>query len=572
MAEDEMIHSSNIASHLPTIAKLQPDTLAVAVQKSGKQYTYRQLDEASDAIANGLQVTGIGKGIRTVLMVTPDLDFFALVFAIFKVGAVMVAVDPGMGIKNLGKCLTEAEPEVFIGSRKAHLARRLFGWARKTIKTNIIVDPGFMPKIIYGRQCKSLADIKHQGADNNETISQNITNHTQADDMAAILFTSGSTGVPKGVIYTHANFTAQVLALKNLYGIQPGEVDLSTFPLFALFAPAMGMTSIVPDMDFTRPGSVNPERIFSAIEHYQVTTMFGSPALLNRVGRYGEQHHKKLSGLKRVLSAGAPVPAEVMKRIADMLNGHAQVFTPYGATESLPVSSIGSDEILVSTCHETERGKGICVGLPVDNIDLKIIRITDIPIKNWDDDLILDHNVIGEITVKGPHVTKAYYNRESSTELAKIIDPAGGFYHRMGDTGYLDEQGRLWFCGRLMHRVVTKNETLFTIPCEGIFNTHPKVFRTALVGIKKYKGTIPVICVELEEKFKNDNNDDKEIITAELLKIGAQFEQTKSIQHVLFHSSFPVDIRHNAKIGREKLSAWAQKKIIGKQIAEKRIT
>ncbi|MCH8162754.1 MAG: AMP-binding protein, partial [Proteobacteria bacterium] len=167
------MHSSNIASHLPTIAKLQPDTLAVAVQKSGKQYTYRQLDKASDLIANGLQATGIGKGIRTVLMVTPDLDFFALVFAIFKVGAVMVAVDPGMGIKNLGKCLTEAEPEVFIGSRKAHLARRLFGWARKTIKTNIIVDPGFMPKIIYGRQCKSLADIKHQGANNNDPVSQN---------------------------------------------------------------------------------------------------------------------------------------------------------------------------------------------------------------------------------------------------------------------------------------------------------------------------------------------------------------------------------------------------------------
>ena len=555
------MHYSNIASHLPTIAKLQPDALAVAVQKSGQQYTYRQLNEASDMIAKGLHATGISKGVRIVLMVPPGLDFFALVFALFKVGAVLVAIDPGMGVKNLGKCLTEAEPEVFIGSRKAHLARRLFGWARKTIKTNIIDDPGFMPKIFYARQCKSLADIKQQGADNDETNSQNITNHTQADDVAAILFTSGSTGVPKGVIYTHANFNAQVLALKTLYDIQPGEVDLSTFPLFALFAPAMGMTSIVPDMDFTRPGSVNPERIFSAIEHYQVTTMFGSPALLNRVGRYGEQQHKKLSGLKRVLSAGAPVQAKVMKRIADMLDGHAQVFTPYGATESLPVSSIGSDEVLVSTCHETEKGKGVCVGLPVDNINLKIIRITDVPIKNWNDDLILDHNVIGEITVKGPHVTRAYYNRKSSTELAKIIDPAGGFFHRMGDTGYLDNQGRLWFCGRLTHRVVTKNETLFTIPCEGIFNTHSKVFRTALVGIKKHKETVPVICVELEEKIINDNNGAKEIITAELLKIGAQFEQTKSIQHVLFHPAFPVDIRHNAKIGREKLAAWAEKRV-----------
>ena len=564
-----MLHPSNIASRLASIAKLQPDTLAVVVQQSGQQYTYGQLNETSDAIANGLQKAGIGKGIRTVLMVTPGLDFFALVFALFKVGAVMVAVDPGMGIKNLGKCLVETEPGAFIGIRKAHIARKLFGWARKTIKTNIIVDPGFIPKIFYGQHSKSLADIKKQGADNDETISNNTT---QADDMAAILFTSGSTGVPKGVIYTHTNFNSQTLALKNLYNLQPGEVDLSTFPLFALFATALGMTSIVPDMDFTRPGSVNPEVIFSAIEHYQVTTMFGSPALLNRVGRYGEQHHKKLSGLKRVLSAGAPVPAKVMKRIAVMLNDNGQVFTPYGATESLPVSSIGSNEILMSTCHETERGKGVCVGLPVDNIDLKIIRIANIPIKNWNDDLILDHNVVGEITVKGPHVTKAYYNRKHSTELAKIIDPAGGFYHRMGDTGYLDKQGRLWFCGRLTHRVVTKNETLFTIPCEGIFNTHPKVFRTALVGIRRHNEAIPVICVELEEKFKNDNNADKEIITAELLKIGAQFEQTKSILHVLFHPTFPVDIRHNAKIGREKLAVWAEKRLARAKIAKKRIT
>jgi acyl-coenzyme A synthetase/AMP-(fatty) acid ligase len=131
----------------------------------------------------------------------------------------------------------------------------------------------------------------------------------------------------------------------------------------------------------------------------------------------------------------------------------------------------------------------------------------------------------------------------------------------MGDTGYLDEQGRLWFCGRLSHRVITDKETLFTIPCESIFNTHAKVFRTALVGVDNNGQTMPVICVELEQEFKNEN---QEIITAELLKIGAQFEQTKNIQHVLFHPAFPVDIRHNAKIGREKLAVWAQKEITGR--------
>jgi len=552
------MHSSNIASHLPSIAKLQPDVLAVAEQKSGQQYTYRQLDDASNIIAKGLQVTGISKGVRTVLMVTPGLDFFALVFALFKVGAVMVAIDPGIDTKQLGKCLTVAEPEAFIGIKKAHIARRVLGWAKKTIRTNIIVDPGFIPKIFYGWHIKSLKELKQSGTDYTGPASID----TKADDVAAILFTSGSTGAPKGVIYTHANFNAQVATLKNLYNIQPREIDLSTFPLFALFGPAMGMASIVPDMDFTRPGSVSPEKIFSAIEKYKVTTMFGSPALLNRVGRYGEQHNKKLPNMNRVLSAGAPVPARVMQRIADMLNNDAQVFTPYGATESLPVSSIGSDEVLGSTYHETEKGKGVCVGLPVENIDLKIIKITDDVISDWQDDLILDRNVIGEIAVKGPQVTKAYYARQRATEMAKIFDADGGFYHRMGDTGYLDEQGRLWFCGRMTHRVFTNNETLFTIPCEGIFNTHPKVFRTALVGINTHDQTMPVICVELEQEFKNEN---QEIITTELLKIAAQFEQTKNIQHILFHSAFPVDIRHNAKIGREKLAVWAQKEITGRE-------
>jgi acyl-CoA synthetase (AMP-forming)/AMP-acid ligase II len=551
------MHSSNIASHLPTIAKLQPDALAVAEQKNGQQYTYRQLDDTSDLIAKGLQSVGISKGVRTVLMVTPGLDFFALVFALYKVGAVMVAIDPGIDTKQLGKCLTEAEPEAFIGIKKAHIARRVLGWARKTIKTNIIVDPGFMPKAFYGRNIKSLKQLKQSGTDYTGPAAID----TEADDTAAILFTSGSTGPPKGVIYSHANFNAQVVTLKNLYNIQPGEIDLSTFPLFALFGPAMGMASIVPDMDFTRPGNVDPEKIFSAIERYKVTTMFGSPALLNRIGRYGEQQRKKLPNMNRVLSAGAPVPARVMQRITDMLNNDAQVFTPYGATESLPVSSIGSDEVLGSTCQETEKGRGVCVGLPVENIDLKIVSITDDVVSDWRDDLILDRNIIGEIAVKGPQVTKAYYARQRATEMAKIIDADGDFYHRMGDTGYLDEQGRLWFCGRLTHRVITDKETLFTIPCEGIFNTHAKVFRTALVGVDNNGQTMPVICVELEQEFKNENQG---IITAELLKIGAQFEQTRNIQHVLFHPAFPVDIRHNAKIGREKLSVWAHQEITGR--------
>jgi acyl-CoA synthetase (AMP-forming)/AMP-acid ligase II len=545
--------TANIASHLPAMAKQQPDTLAVAMQKAGKhypQYTYKELDAESDRLARGLREIGIVKGTRTVLMVKPSLKFFALVFALFKVGAVLVAVDPGIGIRNLGKCLAEAEPDAFIGIKTAHVARLLLGWAKKTLHISVIV--GNCPVISWGMV--SLKQVNHLGSNSDKPAMD----ETQPEDMAAILFTSGSTGIPKGVIYSHGNFTAQVRALQALYQIQPGEIDLATFPLFALFAPAMGMTSIIPDMDFTRPGQVDPARIFAAIEDFGATTMFGSPALLNRVGRFGVEHNKQLPTLCRVLSAGAPVPAVVIERFKQMLNPDVQIYTPYGATESLPVSSIGSDNVLGETRYATEQGRGVCVGQPVDGLEVKVIKITDTKIPKWHDELVLPENEIGEIVVKGPQVTRTYYNRKQATELAKITDGDNCFWHRMGDTGYIDEQGRLWFCGRMSQRVITDNGVLFTISCEGIFNVHPDVFRTALVGVTIKNKTVPVLCVELEA---DNRHIDHNVLIDELRQLGSELEHTRHIRHYLFHPAFPVDIRHNAKIGREKLAQWAQKKL-----------
>lgn len=544
--------TANIASYLPLLAKQQPDTYAVVKQSRDKSkkasydeaYTYKQLDEASDLIACGLQAHGIEKGTRTVVMVKPGLDFFALVFALFKLEAILVMVDPGMGIKNLGKCLQEADPEAFIGNTKANLARLVLGWAKNTISRTVLVGAN----VITNQFITSLDEIRSKGK-----TSKRSEHETKAEDIAAILFTSGSTGIPKGVVYTHANFTAQVKALKELYNIKPGEIDLATFPLFALFAPALGMTSIIPQMDFTKPGSVDPTRIIDAVIHYKCTNMFGSPALLNRVGKWAENKDIKLPSLKRVLSAGAPVAPIVLDRFKVLLNNNTQIYTPYGATESLPVSSIGSDEIIKETAKDTAEGKGVCVGKPVTGLDVRIIKISDDMISEWNDELELSANQIGEICVKGPQVTRSYYNRNKQTSLAKIRTK-DGFYHRMGDIGYLDWDERLWFCGRKSHRVVTKTETMFTICCEAIFNTHPFVFRSALVAAKDNGETIPVICIELEKEHKNFN---KKELTDELLKLGSESKLTKNIKHILFHSGFPVDIRHNAKIGREKLADWA---------------
>jgi acyl-CoA synthetase (AMP-forming)/AMP-acid ligase II len=545
----------NIAAHLPAMAALQPFRHAVVFPQgrdvrgrvSYTHYTYRQLDEESNRLAHGLERIGIRRGVRTVLMVTPSLEFFALTFALFKVGAVPVMVDPGMGIKNLRKCLDEAGPEAFIGVPKAHVARAAFRWAHRSLRLLVTVGR----RLFWGGYV--LEDLLRDSSRRYEMA------RTEADEVAAILFTSGSTGVPKGAVYTHGIFAAQVESIRKTYGIEPGEVDLPTFPLFALFAPALGMTAIVPDMDATRPAAVDPRRIVEAIEDFGVTNMFGSPAVVDKVGRYGESHGTRLPTLRRVISAGAPVPAQALERFVKMLTPGAQVFTPYGATESLPVASIGSDEILGKTRARTEEGRGVCVGRPVEGIDVSVIRISDAPIEEWSDDLLCRPGEIGEITVRGPVVTRSYFNRPESTALAKIADPGSAtFHHRMGDLGYLDDDGRLWFCGRKSQRVETPQETLYTIPCEGVFNSHPAVYRSALVGIRRGATVEPVLCVELEDHARSQ---DTTRLEEEILGLGQARPHTKNISRVLFHGAFPVDIRHNAKIFREKLSEWATRQL-----------
>lgn len=537
----------NISRPLTEMARQQPDTAAIIFPQDGRSMTFRELDNDSDRIAIGLGRIGIVRGTRVALLVPPSPELFSLTFALFKAGAVPVFIDPGIGARNMKGCLAEAGPEAFIGIPKAHLARRLLGWGKQTIKIMVTVGGGRIWGGVPLHELRRTAQTTLFAAA-----------ETRRDDVAAILFTSGSTGPPKGAVYTHGTFAAQVDALREMYDIRPGEIDLPTFPLFALFAPALGTTALIPQMDFTRPGAVDPRKIIGPAGKFSATTMFGSPALLNRVGRFGEAHGIKLPTIKRVISAGAPVPAAVLKRFAAMLPEGAEIFTPYGATEALPVSSIGSREVLGETGAMTGVGRGVCVGRPVKSITLAIIPITDDPVDVWNGDQALAPFEVGEITVRGPQVSSAYLNRPEANQMAKIPDPAGGVWHRMGDAGYLDDSGRVWFCGRKAHRVVTLQGVLHTIQVEGIFNTHPRVFRSALVGLGLMGSQQPVLCVELESKTSRA---EQESIRRELLLLGSGHSYTKNIQTILFHPSFPVDIRHNAKIFREKLALWAKERV-----------
>ncbi len=540
----------NIAAALPEMARRQPQALAVVApaghdregNRSYARLTYQQLDEQSDVIARGLRACGLSRGMRTVLMVKPGLEFFALTFALFKAGIVPVMIDPGLGIKQLKACLAEVEPEAFIGIPAAQVARILLGWGRQTIRHLVTVGPRWF----WGGATLAKLIAAGQGAGP-------FLEKTQADETAAILFTSGSTGIAKGVVYSHGNFMAQVDLIRATYGIQPGEIDLPTFPLFALFDPALGMTTILPEMDFTRPAKVDPEKIKAAIDDWGVTNVFASPALLNTVARHGVQHGVQWTSVKRILSAGAPVPAITLERMHRMLSPGAEIFTPYGATEVLPVASISSREILADTSALTYGGAGVCVGRVVPPNDVRIIEITDAALAEWSQVREMLVGEIGEITVLGPTVTSAYFGRPEATRLAKI-DRAGQIVHRMGDVGYFDGVGRLWFCGRKSHRVELADRTLFSAPVEEIFNTHAGVFRTALVGATVAGIRVPVVCIELDQEAALA----KPALFESLKAMGEKFAATRGITRFLIHPGFPVDVRHNAKIGREKLAVWVQ--------------
>ena len=259
------------------------------------------------------------------------------------------------------------------------------------------------------------------------------------------------------------------------------------------------------------------------------------------------------------MTAGAPVSAAVLRNFRKLLPSDAEIHTPYGATEALPVTDIVDEELLGLYENPASVGEGICVGYPLKGIEIRIISITDDPIKSTEEMVIQPQNMVGEITISGPNVTEAYWANEKANKMAKIFEESSNTtWHRTGDLGRIDTEGRLWFYGRKSQRVQTKQRTYFTIPVEAVFNQHPEVSRAALVGVQGRKGSdiIPVICIE---PLKNKKR--KIYLQEELRSLASEQSITGDIKDFLFQRKFPVDPRHNAKIFREKLTIWANNKL-----------
>ncbi|MCH2178887.1 MAG: fatty acid CoA ligase family protein [Mariniblastus sp.] len=548
---------TNVGMALSETAQRMPDAIAVAAPRQGygrqrpfayDQITFSELEKRSCQIALGIQRIGVAPGTRLALMVPPGIDFVAFVFGLFKAGVVVILIDPGMGRNNMIRCLAESDPAGIVGISKAQLARVIFRKQLPKAKTNIVVSSRFFPGCYSAKKFTTL-DPKHF-----KPVTQTREAH------AAVIFTTGSTGPPKGVLYRHRVFIEQARQIRDYFQIKPGSVDVSGFPLFALFNASMGTTTVFPEMDATRPAEVEPLNILDAVERFGADQSFGSPALWNTVSTYCEAHNLSFPTIRRVLTAGAPVPAHVLERVKKIIHPQGEVFTPYGATESLPVACNSATVVLEETSKGTEEGRGTCVGNAFPDMNWKVIEITDDPITSIDQTRVVERGGIGELIVQGDVVTDQYVTRTSANAFHKISD-GPKFWHRMGDVGYLDESGRFWFCGRKQHRVTTSQQTLFTIPVEGIVNTDPSVYRSALVGVGEAGKQTPVLIIEPWPETLPSSPQQRDALVETIRSRVQSHAQTKMIRHILFKEKLPVDIRHNSKIFREQLAVWAAQQL-----------
>lgn len=524
--------NANIARHLDRMAAAQPAAIALKVPRGRTStgaidylsLTFAELLAETQAWCERLREKGVRRGDRALVMVRPGLPLIASAFALFKIGAVPVIIDPGMGLRSFLSCVERSRPRALVGIPLAQVLSRVRRKPFRSLEVRVPVSGS------HTAQIRGQGNVASQAAE------------AEPGALAAILFTSGSTGAPKGVRYEHGMFDAQVGLIKATYGIEPGEVDLPLLPIFALFNPALGMTSVIPEIDPRHPARADPEKLVRAIRQENVTNSFGSPTLWRKVAGFCEKEGITLPSLRRVLCAGAPVPADLWKSSRSFLTA-GRMHSPYGATEALPVSSVGGDEI------DPASTSGACVGRPVSGIEVRIVPISDRPIAALVPSMTLPAGAVGEIIVRGPVVTKEYDGLPEATAAAKIAE-AGTVWHRMGDCGRLDGEGRLWFMGRSAERVVTGTATFFTEPCEQVFRAHPRARRCALIGF----GGAPALVAETRARGAVDAQG----LARELRALALAHAHTSAITTYFFRPELPVDVRHNAKIHRLALATWAE--------------
>ena len=489
-----------------------------------------------DAYEHGLMEAGLRAAERVIMLVTPGADFLALSYAVMGRGAVPVFIDPGMGVDAVVACMREAEPSGFIGVPRAHLLRLKAGELFRSLRFSVVA--GRFPPCGAMRLC----DLRRPSAAPPTPVPRGDA------DPALVAFTSGATGRPKGVVFTNRMLSEQLAVFRGQFGFRGGDQDLPLLPVFSLFTAALGVGSIFPPLDPSRPLSLVPSQIIRVMRDLGNQTSFGSPALWSKIGEYCRQTGATLPQLRRVFMAGAPVSQTTIDLVKAACP-QAESFTPYGATEALPVTIASADELWQDRPVLAVTGEqGTPVGRAIEGVALRVVQ----PLTGQPTVPLVDcpDRVIGEIVVSGDTVSREYLRRPEATATSKIHD-GDRVWHRMGDMGYLDAGGQLYFCGRKAHVVSTPDHTFHSVPVENIFNRHPQIRRSALIEVAGG----PALAVEPASWPLTPQA--RQTLAAELRAVGASDPVTAAIRRFYFHQSFPVDARHNAKIFRDRLGAWA---------------
>ncbi|MFE3052088.1 fatty acid CoA ligase family protein [Nocardia sp. NPDC059239] len=514
-----------------------------------RHLTYAELDAWSDTIAERFAEAGVTRGVRTIVLVRPGPELYAVLYGLFKIGAVPVVIDPGMGMFKMLRCLQAADAEAFVGVTEAQALRIVFRVYFRKVRMAVTVGRSWWqgPTLeSWGRTPASALPEREPAPD---------------DEPLLIAYTTGSTGPAKAVVLTHGNLSAmidQVDAARE--HVAPGT-SLITAPVAGILELLLGSRCVLPPLIPSKVGATDPAHVVDAVQRYEVKTMFASPAVLIPLLRHIEQTGAALPSIESIYSGGAPVPDWCIAALRQVLPEPAKVYSGYGATEALPMATIESRELLGDLVEQAHTGHGVCVGAPSLHVQARIIAITDDPLPDWADaearaaDLAASRG-IGELVVSGPNVSPRYFWPQAANRSGKIAE-GEVIWHRTGDLAWIDDAGRIRFCGRKSQRLETASGPMFTVQVEQVFNTVEGVARTALVGVGARGDQQPVLCVELAPGA------DRAAVEDRLRGRRDEFDITKPVAEFLFHPRFPVDIRHNAKIGREKLAVWAAKQLDG---------
>jgi acyl-coenzyme A synthetase/AMP-(fatty) acid ligase len=510
---------------------------------ASRSITFAAFHADVNRVAGGLVELGVGTGDRIAMLIPPGIDLAVSIFAAWRIGAVAVLADAGLGIRGMGRALKSADPTYLIGIPRALSAARAMRWPGIRISTSPL--SGAQQRM--AGSVASLDDLRVHG----DGIP--LPPPPGPFDDAGVGFTSGSTGPAKGVTYKHHQLQAQRDALVRLYDIGASDSLVAAFGPFALLGTLMGIPSVVPDMKVTSPGSLSAAALADAAASIDATLIFASPAALSNVavtaGELSSDQRGAFDHARLLLSAGAPVPSEVLRDVAALLP-NAEAHTPYGMTEVMPVADISLTEI-----EAVGVGDGVCVGRPIDGVDVAISAIDDEGTAGGD--LTTDAGILGEVCIRAPHMRDGYDKLWMTQSQAS--QPVG--WHRSGDVGHLDDEGRLWIEGRIGHVITTANGPVTPVGIEHRVAVLDEVDLAAVVGVGPVGAQQVVVVLSLDDGVSRASLADEHL--ADRVREAAA---PVDVAAVLVVSSMPVDKRHNSKIDRTRMAAWAEKVLTGGRV------